>query len=59
MPLLGLAFIIAYAGGAWKFWSGFHRTNYQQGRLYLTALWPLLLMANRSYRQNFNKALKG
>lgn len=59
MPLLGLALLIVYAGGAWKFWSGFRRTNYQQGRVYLTALWPVFLIANRSYRQNFNKALKG
>lgn len=59
MPLLGLLLLLAYGGGAWKFWSGFHRTNYSQGRLYLTALWPVLLAANRSYRQNFNKALKG
>lgn len=55
-----LVFLLAaaYAGGIWKFWTGFHRTNFSQGRLYLALLWPFLL-ANKSYRQNFNKALKG
>ncbi len=52
--LLGL-----YGGGAWKFWSGFSRTNFSQGKLQLTLLWPLLLATNKSYRENFNRALKG
>jgi hypothetical protein len=38
---------------------GFHRTNFSQGRVSLTLLWPIFLMANKSYRQNFGKALKG
>lgn len=59
MELLGLIFLAVYGGGAWKFWKGFHRTNFSQGRLYLTLLWPLLLASNKSYRQNFNRALKG
>jgi hypothetical protein len=60
MPqLLGFAALIIYGVGAWKFWQGFHRTNFSQGRLGLTLLWPVFLIANRSYRQNFNKALKG
>lgn len=59
MPtLITLALIVVYIGGAVKFWKGFRRTNFSQGRLYLTALWPVL-MFNRSYRQNFNRALKG
>jgi membrane-bound metal-dependent hydrolase YbcI (DUF457 family) len=57
--LIGLVAIGVYVWGAWKFWNGFNRTNFEQGRLYLTALWPVFLISNRSYRQNFNRALKG
>lgn len=49
---------LVYVGGAWKFWTGFRRTNFSQGRVYLSLLWPVLLVS-RSYRQNFGKALKG
>jgi membrane-bound metal-dependent hydrolase YbcI (DUF457 family) len=59
MGLLGFLVLAIYAGGTWKFWTGFHRTNFSEGRLYLSLLWPVLLVANKSYRQNFNKALKG
>ncbi|MBD2259066.1 hypothetical protein [Pseudanabaena sp. FACHB-2040] len=58
-PLVALVVLTLYGGGAWKFWKGFHRTNFSQGKLQLTLLWPLFLMVNRSYRQNFNRALKG
>jgi len=47
-----------YAGGIWKFLSGFNRTNFTQNKFVLALLWPVLLV-NRSYRQNFTKALKG
>ncbi|MDX2214484.1 MAG: hypothetical protein SFY66_14430 [Oculatellaceae cyanobacterium bins.114] len=57
--LLGLILLGAYVGGIWKFWTGFHRTNFSQGKLYLALMWPVLLIANKSYRQNFNRALKG
>lgn len=57
--LFVLALAIAYGTGAWRFWTGFHRTNFSQGKVNLTLLWPLYLIANKSYRQNFNKALKG
>lgn len=57
--LLGIVLGGVYLAGAWKFWTGFRRTNFSQGRLMLAALWPVLLIANKSYRQNFNKALKG
>ncbi len=57
-PLITLILIAIYGGGAWKFWTGFNRTNFSQGRTYLTLLWPILLFS-KSYRQNFNKALKG
>jgi hypothetical protein len=58
MKLLVILLLLAYAGGAWKFWTGFRRTNYSQSRLMLTLLWPAMLLSP-SYRQNFVKALKG
>lgn len=57
--LIALLLLVGYGYGAWRFWSGFHRTNFTQGRLHLTLLWPLFLLANKTYRQNFSKALKG
>lgn len=57
-----LALVVVYVGGVWKFWNGFHRTNFSRrlsNRLSLSFLWPALLIANKSYRQNFRKALKG
>lgn len=57
--LVGIILVVAYGVGAWKFWNGFNRTNFSQGRLYLSLLWPILLLSNKSYRQNFTKALKG
>jgi hypothetical protein len=58
MNLLITILLIVYVGGGVKFWRGFRRTNFDQGRLYLTLLWPVLL-TNKSYRENFNRALKG
>ena len=48
-----------YSIGAWKFWTGFNRTNFSSGKLYLTLLWPVFMISNKSYRKNFSKALKG
>lgn len=59
VPFLTFVLIVVYAGGVWKFLSGFNRTNFESGRLPLALLWPVLLLTNRSYRQNFNRALKG
>jgi hypothetical protein len=56
--LILLALVVVYIGGVWKFWRGFHRTNFTQGRLHLALLWPLF-MTSRSYRQNFQRALRG
>jgi hypothetical protein len=56
--LIGFLLVVTYGAGAWKFWNGFNRTNFSQGRLYLTLLWPAFLFS-KSYRQNFMKALKG
>lgn len=58
MEIVGVLALIAYVGGIWKFLKGFRRTNFSGGRVYLALLWPVLLF-NRSYRQNFNRALKG
>ncbi|RZM82701.1 hypothetical protein [Leptolyngbya iicbica] len=57
--LFVLALAIAYGTGAWRFWSGFQKTNFSQNKVNLTLLWPIYFIANKSYRENFNKALKG
>ncbi|AHB87738.1 hypothetical protein NK55_01875 [Thermosynechococcus sp. NK55a] len=58
MELLGFAIIVLYLLIALRFWQGFHRTYYTQSRFVLSVLWlPLLL--NKSYRQNFRRALLG
>ncbi|MEQ9549295.1 MAG: hypothetical protein RIM23_06725 [Coleofasciculus sp. G3-WIS-01] len=51
-----------YGYGVWKLWTGFNRTNFSRSlpnRMYLSLLWPVLIVANKSYRKNFTKALKG
>jgi hypothetical protein len=57
--LITFGLIVVYFGGVWKFWNGFNRTNFSQNRLFLSLLWPALMVASKSYRQNFRKALKG
>ena len=63
MPqFLGFVLLVVYIGGIWKFLSGYRRTNFSAslpGRIGLAVLWPVLLIGNKSYRRNFNKALKG
>jgi hypothetical protein len=62
MNLIIFGVIVVYVAGVWKLWSGFNRTNFTQTfsyRLGLSLLWPVLLIANKSYRRNFRKALKG
>ncbi len=56
-----IAFLLlgGYGYGAWRFWKGFRRTNFSDGRLMLALLWPALVISNKAYRQNFRKALKG
>ncbi len=54
--------IVGYAGGAWKFWTGFRKTNFSNSftnRLALSLLWPACFVGSKSYRKNFTKALKG
>ncbi|WGV28836.1 hypothetical protein [Halotia branconii] len=60
--LITFGLIVVYIGGVWKFWTGFRRTNFTpsiSNRLGLSLLWPALFISNKSYRQNFRKALKG
>jgi hypothetical protein len=60
--LIGILLLIVYSGGIWKFWKGFKRTNFNSSvsnRILLGVLWPVLVVINKSYRQNFQKALKG
>lgn len=57
-----IALIVVYAGGFWRFWSRFEKTNFSRrllDRLILSLLWPVLFIVNKSYRINFRKALKG
>ena len=58
----GVVLVIIYIWGFIKLWRGFSRTNFIPtftNRLLLSAFWPALLIINKSYRQNFQKALKG
>jgi hypothetical protein len=60
--LIVLGLIVVYLGGIWKFWTGYRYTAFSRRlptRLLLSYLWPILLIANPSYRKNFRKALKG
>lgn len=63
MPqLISIVLLVVYFGGAWKFWKGFTRTSFSRSfanKLILATLWPVLVIANKSYRRNFQKALKG
>ena len=62
LNFLGVVLFVAYVGGVWKFLSGYRRTNFNAslpGKVALGLLWPVLLVGNKSYRRNFNKALKG
>lgn len=58
MEIIGVLALIGYGVGIWKFWTGFRRTNFSSGRVYLALLWPVLIF-NKPYRQNFNRALTG
>lgn len=57
--LVALALLAGYGWGVWSFLKGFRRTNYSQGKLRLALCWPVLFMANGSFRTNFQKALRG
>jgi hypothetical protein len=60
--LVVLALVGIYGFGVLKFWRGFERTSFERtfgNRVILSLLWPVLFVANPSYRKNFTKALKG
>jgi len=60
--LLVLAVFALYASGAWKMWNGFEKTHFNQNfvnRFTMSVLWPLFFAVNKSYRQNFQRVLKG
>ncbi|EDX87827.1 hypothetical protein S7335_5537 [Synechococcus sp. PCC 7335] len=57
--LLTIIVLGVYLVGGWRFWSGFNRTNFTDKKVFLTLMWPILLISNQSYRKNFSKALKG
>ena len=60
--LIVILLIGAYVWGFWKFQTGFENTNFDRAlpnRVVLGLLWPGLLIFNKSYRKNFQKALRG
>lgn len=59
--IIVIVLMVGYLVGARKFWKGFGNTNFSPGtnRMLLSLLWPILFVANKSYRHNFRKALKG
>ncbi|NJO43759.1 MAG: hypothetical protein HC769_22665 [Cyanobacteria bacterium CRU_2_1] len=59
IKLLIVVAAVVYVYGVYKFLTGFDRTNFTSGRLPLALLWPVFLIANKSYRQNFSRVLKG
>ncbi len=62
VDLLAIGLIGTYLLGIWRFWRGFKNTNFQPGvvnKLRLSLLWPILAITNKSYRRNFQKAIKG
>jgi hypothetical protein len=60
--LIVIGLMVAYVVGAWKFWSGFDKTHFTKtlpNRVGFSLLWPVLYIANPSYRRNFRRALRG
>jgi hypothetical protein len=58
MELLFIIALAAWATGAWMFSRGAKRF-YQNDQVWLlAALWPVLLLTNRQFRNNFQRALK-
>ena len=60
--LITAVLIVAYGWGFLKLWSGFDRTHFQRSlpnRIILSLFWPILFVANKPYRRNFQRALKG
>ena len=59
MDIFVVLLLLIYGVGAWKFWTGFYRTDFSHGRVKFTLLWPVFLIGSAPYRRNFTKALKG
>jgi hypothetical protein len=62
MFLLQTGLVAIYVAGAWIFWRGFRHTHYSRGlgnQLKFTLLWPVFMAISGSYRQNFQRALRG
>lgn len=62
MDAIAILLIGGYLWGIWSFWRGFKRTSFNPhltNKLKLSLLWPVLLFSSKSYRQNFQKAIKG
>ena len=59
MGFVSFVLLVVYGVGAWKFWTGFNRTDFSTGRVKFTLLWPIFLIGSEPYRRNFTKALKG
>jgi hypothetical protein len=60
--LLSVGLTVVYLGGAWIFWKGFNRTQFSRNlgtRIGFAVLWPVLFVANGSFRRNFQKTLRG
>lgn len=61
MELIIVGLTVTYVLGAVKFWSGFYKTHFTQtllNRIGFSLLWPVLFIANSSYRRNFRRALR-
>lgn len=59
MGVVSFILLLVYGVGAWKFWTGFNRTDFSTGKVKFTLLWPVFLIGSAPYRRNFTKALKG
>lgn len=60
--LVPIILLGGYLWGIWSFWRGFRETNFNHSflnKLRLSLMWPVLVISNKSYRQNFQKAIKG
>lgn len=61
MQLIIVVLTVTYVLGSVKFWSGFSKTHFKQtflNRVGFSLLWPVLFIANSSYRRNFKRALR-
>ena len=41
-----------------RFWLGYSKTTYtEKNKAMMVALWPVLVVASKTYRENFKKAM--